>query len=180
MQNNANSDYDHSESLATRPLSLSECQSPNPPQQQTEPSGGFLGPRSLDDNAVLGLNSPIDDLKKTAQFIHSLQGATLEHSNMRQDDIEQLHATDPDPCLNIAGDKHFIKLLRGFISTTSAPQATYNDWRDLLLDCYPDDPFLSFDQMKRCVEQLSGVVPIYHDMCQCYTSALSLLHAFDP
>jgi hypothetical protein len=84
---------------------------------------------------------------------------------MRQDDIDRLRAADRDPHIDIE-DKHFIKSLRGFLSSTGASQATYNDWRDLLLDCYPDDPFLSFDQMKRRVEQLSGIVPIYHDMCQ--------------
>ncbi len=35
-----------------------------------------------------------------------------------------------------------------------------------MMECYPDDPFLLFNQIKRRVEQLSGVVPIFHDMCQ--------------
>ncbi|KAF8488771.1 hypothetical protein F5888DRAFT_1582418, partial [Russula emetica] len=107
----------------------------------------------------------IDELKKTAKFIHGLRGATLEQSNMQQDDIDRLRAAEPDPCLDIE-DKHFIKSLRGFLSSTGASQATYNSWRALLLDCYPDDPFLLFVQMKKRVEQLSGIVPIYHDMCQ--------------
>jgi len=84
---------------------------------------------------------------------------------MRQDDIDRLHAADPSPCIDI-GDKHFIKSLHGFLLLTNALQATYNNWRDLLLDCYPDNPFLLFDQMKQHIEQLSGVVPIYYNMCQ--------------
>ncbi|KAN0119026.1 hypothetical protein V8E52_004798 [Russula decolorans] len=119
----------------------------------------------MDNNIILGLNSPMDELKKTAQFICGLRGATLEDSNMQQVDIDRLRSADSGPRLDTE-DRHFIKSLRGFLSSTGASQATYNDWRDLLLDCYPDDPFLSFDQMKRRVEQLSGVVPIYHDMCQ--------------
>jgi len=107
----------------------------------------------------------MDELKKTRQFICGLQGATLEDSNMQQTDIDQLRAADLGPCLDTE-DRHFIKSLRGFLSSTGASQAMYNDWCDLLLDCYPDDPFLSFDQMKRRVEQLSGIVPIYHNMCQ--------------
>jgi hypothetical protein len=93
------------------------------------------------------LNSPIDKLKKIAQFIYGLQGVTLEDSNMQQEDIDQLCTADPGPCLDIE-DRHFIKLLQGFLSSTGALQATYNDWCDLLLDCYPDNLFLSFDQMK--------------------------------
>ena len=42
----------------------------------------------------LGLNSSIDELKTTAQFIEALRGATLEQSNMRQEDIEQMCIRD--------------------------------------------------------------------------------------
>ncbi len=168
MQNDINSEYDCSESSSyppPSPLGLTEHESPPPHQQQPEPSDGVpTGPRTLDNNTVLGLNSPIDELKKTAQFVHGLQRATLELSNMQQDDINRLHSADPDPFLDI-GDKHFIKSLRGFLSSATASETTYNNWRNLLLDCYPDDPFPSFDQMKRRIKQLSGVVPIYHDMC---------------
>jgi hypothetical protein len=114
---------------------------------------------------LLGLNSPINELKMTAQFINTLCSATLEESNMRWEDIEQLCAAEPDPLLDVT-DKHFVKALRTFLLTTNSLQATYNAIRSTMLVCYPDDPFLSFDQMKRHVKQLSGVVPIFHDMCQ--------------
>jgi hypothetical protein len=169
MQNNVNDEHDYSQSSSfPPPLSPTECQSGLPlREQQAEPPHAVpTGPRStLDDNIILGLDSPIDELKKTAQFISGLRGATLEDSNMRQDHIDHLRAADPDPCIDVE-DKHFVKSLRGFLSSSGASQATYNSWCDLLLDCYPDDPFLSFDQMKRRVEQLSGIMPIYHDMCQ--------------
>jgi hypothetical protein len=134
----------------------------SPPQQQ-EPPGTSSSPRPLNDLS-LGLNSPIGELKKTAQFIEALRGATLEQSNMRQEDIDRLRAAEPDPCLDVT-DPHFVKALRTFLSTTNTSQATYNGIRLTMMECYPDDPFLSFDQMKRRVEQLSGVVPIFHDMC---------------
>lgn len=107
----------------------------------------------------------MNELKKTAQFIRGLQGATLEDSNMQPDNIDHLRTANLGPHLNTE-NKHFIKLLWGFLSSTGASEATYNDWHDLLLDCYPDDPFLSFNQMKQRIKQLSGIVPIYHDMCQ--------------
>lgn len=179
MQNN--NEYDCSESSELPPpppLSPPERASPPPPlipperasppphRQQPEPHDDVpTGPSPLENDTLLGLDSPIDELKKTAQFICGLRGATLEKSNMQQDNIDRLRAADPDSSFDIE-DKHFVKSLRGFLSSTNAPQATYNDWRDLLLECYPDDPFLSLDQMKRRVEQLSGVVPIYHDMCK--------------
>ena len=143
-----------------------------PPYNQ-EASGSALAPASegspagsisTNDHILLGLRSPIDELKKTAQFIDALRGATLEQSNMRQDDIDRLRAAELDPGLDIT-DKHFIKALRAFVSTTNASQATYNNFRSGMMECYPDDPFLSLDQIRRRVEQLSGVVPISYDMC---------------
>jgi hypothetical protein len=119
--------------------------------------------RPRDDDMVLGLNSPINDLKKTACFINALRGASLEQSNMRQEDIDRLRNAEPHPCLDV-DDRHFIKA-RVFLSTTNASWTTYDSIRSTLNECYPDDPFLSFWQMQRRVEQLSGVVPISYDMC---------------
>ena len=112
----------------------------------------------------LGLNSSIDDLKKTARFIDTLRGATLEQSNMRPEDIECLCAADPDPRLDVM-DEHFVKALHLFLSTTNASRTTYDKIRTSMLRCYPNDPFLSFWQVKQRVEQLSGVVPVFSDMC---------------
>lgn len=168
MPNNVNNEHDSSESSGIPPPpSPAKRQSDIPPheQQSGPPDAVSTGPRSVDNDIELGLNSPMDEPKKTAQFIRGLQGATLEDSNMQPDDIDRLHTADPGPRLDTE-DRHFIKSLRGFLSSTGASEATYNDWHDLLLDCYPDNPFLSFNQMKRRVEQISGVVPIYHDMCQ--------------
>ena len=83
---------------------------------------------------------------------------------MRQEDIEHLRAAEPDPRLDVM-DKHFIKSMRIFLSTTNSSCATYDALRSSLLDCYSDDPFLSFWQTKQRVEQLSGVVPVFHYMC---------------
>jgi hypothetical protein len=128
--------------------------------------GGIpTGPRPLNDDRDLGLNSPIDELKKTACFIDTLRGATLEQSNMQQVDIDHLRAAEPDPCLDVTTDKHFVKALRTFLSTTNALQVIYNAIWSNMIECYPDDPFLSFWQMKQRIKQLSSVVPIFNDMC---------------
>jgi hypothetical protein len=139
----------------------------SPPPPHEEPSETIPpGSRPLEDDMITrGMDSPIDELKKTAQFIAALRGATLEQSNMRPEDIDRLRAAEADPHLDVA-DRHFTKALRVFLSTTNASQATYDDIRSSLMLCYPEDPFLSFRQVKRRVEQLSGVVPIFNDMCR--------------
>src|SRR6266849_10008197 len=67
-------------------------QSPPPYHQEALESalasvleGSLAGTSSIDDINLLGLKSPIGELKKTAQFIDALRGATLEQSNMKQD-----------------------------------------------------------------------------------------------
>ena len=168
-------DIDHFTETRQTPPSLPQTEAQNrdrpdyhnPSPHQEEPSEAIsTGPRLLDDDmTVAGLNSPIDELKKTARFIDALRGASLEQSNMRPQDIERLRTADPDPRLDIM-DSHFIKALRVFLSTTNASQATFDAIRSSLMQCYPDDPFLSFHQVRRRVEQLSGVVPISYDMCR--------------
>src|SRR5260370_25827620 len=98
-----------------------------------------------------------------AQIIDTLRGSTLEQSNMKQDDIDHLRAAELDPQLDVT-DRHFIKAFHAFVSTTNASQATYNTFRSGMIKCYLDDPFLSFDQLQRRVEQLSSMVPISHNM----------------
>jgi len=83
---------------------------------------------------------------------------------MQQDDINCLHAAELDPYLNVT-DKHFVKALHIFLSTTNALQATYNAIHSTINECYPDDHFLSFGQIKCHIEQLSSVVLISYDMC---------------
>ncbi|KAF8234295.1 hypothetical protein L208DRAFT_1040487, partial [Tricholoma matsutake] len=110
------------------------------------------------------LDAHIDELRITAQFIEGLQTATLENSNMHEEDIQRLR----DPPSNFPEeitDRHFLKALRMFILTTNASEATYNGVWAASQACYPDDPFLSFDQVKHKLEMLTGVVPIMHNMC---------------
>jgi len=141
--------------------------SPEPGSTSSGDIGRYsYGPKTAYRRYILsrGLNSPIDKLKKTAQFIRALQGATLEQSNMLQVDIDRfvpLIQTLASMLQTITSSR----LLGVFLSTTNASRATYDALRSRLLNCYPDDPFLSFGQMKRRVVELSGVVPISHDMC---------------
>jgi hypothetical protein len=133
-----------------------------PPEEQTHVPAHLIGTHH---EPIQGLNSPIDELRTTMQFIEVLRSATLDSSNMRPEDVERLHAAEPDP-LRDAHDKHFVKAFKTFLSTTNSSQATYHNVRSSMLECYPDDPFLSYDQIKRCIEQLSGMVLIFHDMCE--------------
>ena len=69
-------------------------------------------------------------------------------------------------------DKHLIKALQIFLALTNSSWKHYKQICKILMDTYPDDPFLSFDQIKQHIEWISGVVPLLHDMC------INTCHAF--
>jgi hypothetical protein len=52
-----------------------------------------------------------------------------------------------------------------YLSVTNASEATYNSVKDAILRRYPDSEILSYYKVKQLVGQLTGVVPIIHDMC---------------
>ncbi|KAG6882434.1 hypothetical protein C0993_010554, partial [Termitomyces sp. T159_Od127] len=134
-----------------------------PPFQHPEPLQHTLEPVS-DEIVTVGLNSNLDDLRIAAQFIEGLRTATLEKSNMSVEDIKRLREA-PSDSFDEINDRHFVKALRTFLATTNASEHTYEDVRTAHQDCYPDDPYLSYYQVQRRVELLTGVMPIMHDMC---------------
>ena len=55
--------------------------------------------------------------------------------------------------------------LRHFINNAGASQDHYDNLQAIELLNDPKSKFLSFDQVKRCICFLSGVIPLEYDMC---------------
>ncbi|KAJ3845710.1 hypothetical protein EV368DRAFT_53636, partial [Lentinula lateritia] len=107
----------------------------------------------------------IDDIKLVNKFIDALKNATLENDiePLENDILEQLRSplqeevtiTNPDHRLSIDI----------FLSITTAAEQTYTSVREAILRRHPESDILSFYKVKNLVTQLSGVSPIYRDMC---------------
>ncbi|GLB43663.1 hypothetical protein LshimejAT787_1401750 [Lyophyllum shimeji] len=137
----------------------------NPHLEPLRPAAAEANNSEVNDTFLAaGLAAQIPELRTTAEFIQGLRSARLEDSKMDSDDIECLR-NPPNTIADDFTERHFIKAIRSFLATVNASEATYNDFRAASMDCYPDDPFLSFKQVRRRVEIISGVSPIYHDMC---------------
>jgi hypothetical protein len=67
--------------------------------------------------------------------------------------------------LNLLDDPDLLFSLRLFLSTTSASDQVYNDVRSDILNRHPEDNVLSLASVKKKIQDLTGVVPIVHDMC---------------
>ncbi|KAF8348518.1 hypothetical protein F5887DRAFT_1249038 [Amanita rubescens] len=147
------------------PLPLPQDNSPPSSVHQNDPVQTSTLPEideiRVTDTGTLGLDSQMSDIQIAAQFINELKNATLEHTRMDPENIEHLHSAPSHFSFDVY-DPDFIFSLCTFMAVSNASQATYND---TALEQHPTDPFLSCDQVKRRIEQLSGVVPIMHDMC---------------
>ena len=105
----------------------------------------------------------LPSLQTTQGFINALKVASLETSGLLAEDIESLR--DPGPVLDLEDPSPLLRSLRHFINNSGSSRAHYEGIREIELLNNPSDVFLSFDQVKRRLRWLSGVVPIEHDMC---------------
>jgi hypothetical protein len=98
------------------------------------------------------------------EFIDALRKASVNAQN--EDEVEVFESllhpfTEP---LDVPD--RFLRLsIKLFISTNNSSEETYNQTRDAILECYPEDNILTFSQVKRHVAKLSGVHPLRSDMC---------------
>ena len=110
------------------------------------------------------------------QYIQALESASLsDEMGLDSETIDRLRdapqvpvdLTDPDLRLS----------LDLFLSVSNSSQETYISARKAILRRHPEDEILTYDQIKRRVAQLSGVVPLTFDMCinscAAYTGPLS-------
>ncbi|KAF8978136.1 hypothetical protein BDQ17DRAFT_1202881, partial [Cyathus striatus] len=107
--------------------------------------------------------SNIDEISTALQFIELLHEAELNSSDMELEDIELLRNPAESP-LQVK-DLDIRLALKLYLTTSSASQKVYNMNREAILERHPKDKIPSFDQIKRHVNNLSGIKPIVNDMC---------------
>lgn len=127
------------------------------PAQSSSRQPASMPPSSRKSEEVTaGLDAKIDDLRIKTPFIEELRTVMIDKGNMRQEDIERLPSISSE--LPEGDDRHFLKALRTFFASSQSEEI-YNRYRAVSMACYPDDPFLSFSQIKRQVEIITGVSP---------------------
>ena len=130
----------------------------------TDPGSFQPAPLELDEGELdTGIYIPA--LQVTMKNIQALKNARLEESGMAPDDVDRLRDPEPTRCTLDMSDTHLVKALRHFIHSTDTSRDHYETIRKIDMAAYPGDEFLSFDQAKRTLKKISGVVPMKHDMC---------------
>jgi len=106
----------------------------------------------------------LDDLKATLATIREIRNASLD-TQFEKDDLVRLRAPAEEE-LDV-NDPYFRLSLDMYIILTNASQETYRQLVAAFLRCHPEATgrLLSYDQIKRRVKNLTGIIPIHDDMC---------------
>ena len=118
-------------------------------------------PPELQNHVAFTIDLP--QLQTAQQYIDLLRSASLDSSAMQAEDIEDLR--NPGQDYTLMDPSPLLRSVRHFINNYAASREHYETMRNIERLHRPDDPMLSFDQVKRRVRWLSGVVPVEHDMC---------------
>ncbi|KAJ6565791.1 hypothetical protein DFH09DRAFT_1472439, partial [Mycena vulgaris] len=105
-----------------------------------------------------------EDLRITMEFIRGLRDAKLEDEDLGEEVMHRLrhplHRSE-----DVSKDPDLLHSLRLFLATTNASVQTYTDAANAAREHHPDDEILSYAAVKAKVAELSGIVPLVHDMC---------------
>jgi hypothetical protein len=105
----------------------------------------------------------LPQLQTAQQYLDLLRSASLESSGMKADDIDDLRSPGQD--YTLVDPSPLLRSVRHFINNSTASRKHYETMRTIERLHRPDNPILSFDQVRRRVGWLSGVMPLEHDMC---------------
>ena len=140
------------------PLPLDSDDEPEPPSDY----GSDAPPPSDDEDDP---DVTLEDMKTNLQFVRMIEEATLES----QLSPAELHAfRNPQAlCFSPSDDKYLQLSIAFYISGLdhNSSQRHYTSSRESIQKTFPDSEMLSYDQVKRRVSKLSGVVTLKHDMC---------------
>lgn len=117
----------------------------------------------MTEDTGVSLAVKIEELSIANCFIDALQNADLENSGLHPNVLERLRSP-PQEIADI--DDHIFRLsLDIYLGLNNASENHYDRVRTALL-CYdPALHMLSLDQIKRRAQEISGIYPVYHDMC---------------
>ncbi|KAG1765063.1 hypothetical protein EV702DRAFT_1204714 [Suillus placidus] len=105
----------------------------------------------------------LEDAQDAMSFITALCKASLDdpHSCLPEEVLARLH--NPPHQLPDSTDPDLILLLKDYFANLTVN--AYNLVRDATMEHHPEDDIYSHYCIKHAVMELSGVVPIVHDMC---------------
>jgi hypothetical protein len=114
---------------------------------------------------MLSENAQLSDMKTSLAFIEALRIASLDDPCANLDDNMLARLRNPPTEPVDISDNDILAGLDLFLGTINFPQDAYINSREVMMRRHPEEKIPSFDQIKRIVAEITGVVPIVHHMC---------------
>ncbi|KAG6913569.1 hypothetical protein DXG01_005856 [Tephrocybe rancida] len=131
--------------------------------------GGVLGPgegplANIDDLTELVNDATRTDMKIALDYIQELQSATLDSQEPMLGSAVLGRLKHPlTTTVELSKDHRYS--LELFLATNSASKEVYDESRKAVLHRHPDDPVLSYYEVKNLLVEITGVVDVREDMC---------------
>ena len=121
-----------------------------------------------------GTFSCIDDVRLAQEFIEAFKHASLDNSNLTDDEVDALLNPAQEPLdLSEHDDKDLLLCLQLFSAQINSSQETYKSSIDAIKIAHPNDELLLYDQIMCHITKLSGVKPICAPIRAWHIQALS-------
>ena len=126
---------------------------------------GLLQPPYVDLEELSNLTK-LTDIKIAMRFIQALERASLDgpHSHLDDDTLARLR----NPPTTVPRDMVNPDLRLGlelFLASLNSSQKTYSASRNAILHRHPEDEVPTYEQIKRRIAEITGVVSIVNNMC---------------
>ncbi|KAJ3501967.1 hypothetical protein NLJ89_g9101 [Agrocybe chaxingu] len=138
---------------------------PEPPPASAAPLPAPLPvqPRQQEVHITPDFVPRTEDLKVALSFQRRIAAVTLDNSDLAGDQIECLR--NPVTEVVTINDNDVLLSVKLFVSTLNASNQVYEDVRRSVMEVHPEDTLLSLASVKKMIANLTGVVPVMHDMC---------------
>ena len=142
--------------------------SPPPPPAIIPPERSSTPPATLEEILEDGLlTANVEDVRTALRFIESVRNATLNTSGLDDEQIFRIqNPLHPREVLDDLEEPSFQHALGNFVELSgTTADSVYDRVRATYLRRHPEEELLSYDQIKRRVQALTGIVALEKDMC---------------
>ncbi|RXW13143.1 hypothetical protein EST38_g12710 [Candolleomyces aberdarensis] len=117
---------------------------------------------TISDTSFQATPSRLEHIQWSQEFITLIQSATLDDDKLDSATLERLR--NPLPPRTDAELEDYKESLDLYFLTSSAPESIYKNLRHHMEE-YHDTEILSLHKVRQLVEELTGISPVYDDMC---------------
>ena len=108
----------------------------------------------------------LEDLACMESTISQIQDYSFEHEKSQWTEDELDSFSNPPQELWNLDDPQLRLSLRTYLSLSAhSSEATYDAIRSNIKECYSESTMLSFDQVQTRLKAITGILPLYFDMC---------------